>query len=119
MQRPGRTKRHSVMDNRANTLDVEHDSDQESHFDDNIGPAEISPRVTSFSVKDILDPNKFTTSSLRRRSSESECDSDSELRGNGQATVWHPWMSATRYNRANHSSHGEFDNFSCRLVTTD
>ena len=106
MLSPDRSKIHSNMDTRVNTQDVEPESDEESHIEDNTGQGEIRAPVTSFSVKDILDPNKFTTATLRRRSSDSEGDSDSELRENPQASAWHPWMSATRYNRPS-KAHGE------------
>jgi len=96
------------MDTTERTLDVQVESDDDSHIDDNISQEEIKPAVTSFSVKDILDPNKFTAAALRRRSSDSEGDSENEssLRENQQSNVWHPWMSATRYNRPN-KAHGE------------
>lgn len=55
--------------------------------------------VTSFTVRDILDPHKFNTP--KRRSSESDSDTESlsreETRNNSS---WHPWMAATRFNRA-------------------
>lgn len=105
---PDRVKIHSVMDTREGALEVEVESDEDSQIEDNISPEEIKPAVTSFSVKDILDPNKFTAAALRRRSSDSEGDSDNEssLRENPQADVWHPWMSATRYNRPT-KAHGK------------
>ena len=59
--------------------------------------------VTSFSVKDILDPHKFNTQRLH---SESEDDVESRLKAASPTTAWHPWMSATRYNRP-HKSFGE------------
>lgn len=60
--------------------------------------------VTSFSVKDILDPHKFNTQRLHSESEED--DVESRLKAASPTTAWHPWMSATRYNRP-HKSFGE------------
>ena len=62
--------------------------------------------VTSFTVKDILDPHKFNAP--KRRPSESDSDTESpsneESRNNSS---WHPWMATTRFNRTQKSS-GEY-----------
>ena len=61
-----------------------------------------SPRIiqqtTPFSVNDILNPEKFTR---ERRSPTSPPASDAKK------VVWHPWMSATRYNRPQKILHGK------------
>ena len=60
-----------------------------------------SPRMiqqtTPFSVTDILNPEKFT----RERSSPT-----SPPTSDAKKVVWHPWMSATRYNRPQKIMHG-------------
>lgn len=55
--------------------------------------------VTSFTVKDILDPHKFNNPKRRTSESDSETESLSreESRNN---SPWHPWMASTRFNRA-------------------
>ena len=57
--------------------------------------------VTSFSVKDILDPHKFNTQRIPSESDED--DDESRSKTGSPTTVWHPWMSATRYNRPHKS----------------
>lgn len=56
-----------------------------------------SPRTTQhstpFSVNDILNPEKFTTTYKER------CSSLVAETEDAHKVVWHPWMSATRYNR--------------------
>lgn len=60
--------------------------------------------VTSFSVKDILDPLKFNNQRLHSESEEDEVES--RLKTASPTTAWHPWMSATRYKRP-HKRFGE------------
>lgn len=62
--------------------------------------------VTSFTVKDILDPHKFNAP--RRRPSESDSDSESPSRGESRNnSSWHPWMAATRFKRSQTSSESD------------
>ncbi|EDO48768.1 predicted protein [Nematostella vectensis] len=103
MLRPDCAPDQSAMEARVNGVIEEPVSDSDSQPDAGTDSTheELRPVVTSFSVKDILDPNKFTASTIRRRSSDSDGDSDAE--GSSTPTsptgVWHPWMNATRYNR--------------------
>jgi hypothetical protein len=73
-----------------------------------------SPRIiqqtTPFSVNDILNPEKFT----RERSSPT-----SPPTSDAKNVVWHPWMSATRYNRPQKIMHGKrymFINYHCGRI---
>ena len=86
-------------------------SDDAEDAQDISGPEDDSAQetrhvVTSFTVKDILDPHKFNAP--KRRPSESDSDTESpsneESRNNSS---WHPWMATTRFNRT-HKSSGEY-----------
>ena len=63
--------------------------------------------VTSFTVKDILDPHKFNAPKRRLSESDSETESPSKEESRDNSS-WHPWMAATRFNRAQKSIGGEY-----------
>ena len=69
--------------------DAELDDEASSDLSDRESPR-LPQQSTPFSVNDILNPDKFTR---ERSPSESPPCSDAKK------VVWHPWMSATRYNR--------------------
>lgn len=84
--------------------DAEDAQDLSGNEDDSA--QETRHAVTSFTVKDILDPHKFNTP--KRRPSES--DSETESPGNEESrnnSSWHPWMATTRFNRTQKSSESE------------
>ena len=59
--------------------------------------------VTSFTVKDILDPHKFNNP--KRRTSESDSETEIPCREESRNnSSWHPWMASTRFNRAQKAS---------------
>ena len=67
----------------------------------------IAQQMTPFSVNDILNPEKF----IRERNSPT-----SSPASDAKKAVWHPWMSATRYNRPQKIMHGKrymFINYHC------
>ncbi|XP_028391275.1 homeobox protein slou-like [Dendronephthya gigantea] len=76
--------------------DAELDDEASSDLSDPESPR-IAQQTTPFSVNDILNPDKFTR---ERSQSESPPNSDTKK------VVWHPWMSATRYNRPQKIMHG-------------
>lgn len=99
MQRSDRFSVNSLIDHRSrDSLSSDAEDTQELSAAEDEANQETRHAVTSFTVKDILDPHKFNA--LRRRSSES--DSDSESLGKEDArdnSSWHPWMAAARLNR--------------------
>lgn len=94
----------SLIDTRSRgslSSDAEDAQDLSGNEDDSA--QETRHAVTSFTVKDILDPHKFNTP--KRRPSES--DSETESPGNEESSnnsSWHPWMATTRFNRTQKSS---------------
>ena len=72
------------------------EEDEEEEVASDLSDGE-SPRTTQhstpFSVNDILNPEKFTTTYKER------CSSLVAETEDAHKVVWHPWMSATRYNR--------------------
>ena len=96
----------SFIDNRAqeswrsDTEDVQDSSGPE----DAESGQEIRHSVTSFSVKDILDPLKFNAP--KRRLSESDSETEGTSNEESRNNSWHPWMAATRFNRSQ-KSHGK------------
>lgn len=99
MQSSDRFSVNSLIDHRSrDSLSSDAEDTQELSAAEDEANQETRHAVTSFTVKDILDPHKFNA--LRRRSSES--DSDSESLGKEDArdnSSWHPWMAAVRLNR--------------------
>jgi hypothetical protein len=86
--------------------DAELDDEASTDSSDRESPR-IIQQTTPFSVNDILNPEKFT----RERSSPT-----SSPTSDGKKVVWHPWMSATRYNRPQKIMHGKrymFINYHC------
>lgn len=104
MQGSDRFSINSLIDNRSRgslSSDGE-DAHDISGPEDESAP-ETRHAVTSFTVKDILDPHKFNAP--RRRPSESDSDSESPSRGESRNnSSWHPWMAATRFKRSQTSS---------------
>ena len=89
----------SLQQNRENfrieSLISERSSSPLEEDDSDDSDAELRPMnsTTSFTVKDILDPNKFSSAS------KSPSLNDSRNKEGATPVVWHPWMSATRYSR--------------------
>lgn len=73
-------------------VDVEDEEEVASDLSDGESPR-TTQHTTPFSVNDILNPQKFTTPYRER------CSSSGSPTDDAQKVVWHPWMSATRYNR--------------------
>ncbi|CAB3978884.1 homeobox slou-like [Paramuricea clavata] len=76
--------------------DAELDDEASTDSSDRESPR-IIQQTTPFSVNDILNPEKFT----RERSSPTGSPTS-----DAKKVVWHPWMSATRYNRPQKIMHG-------------
>lgn len=100
MQSSDRFSINSLIDNRSRgSLSSDAEDAQELSAPEEESVQEARHAVTSFTVKDILDPHKFNNP--KRRPSESDSDTESldreEARNNSS---WHPWMAATRFNRA-------------------
>lgn len=76
---------------------VEDEEEDEEEVSSDLSDGE-SPRTiqhsTPFSVNDILNPVKFTKERCNSSSVSPTTEEES-----AQKVVWHPWMSATRYNR--------------------
>lgn len=84
---------HKFTQSQEDVLDGESNSDSS----DRESPR-ITQQTTPFSVNDILSTEKFTR---ERNSPASPASSDAKK------VVWHPWMSATRYNRPQKIMHGK------------
>lgn len=106
MQGSDRFSINSLIDNRSQGSPSSQSEDpQDLSASEEELVQEARHAVTSFTVKDILDPHKFNA--LRRRSSES--DSETESLGKEDAKnnpSWHSWMATSRLNRL-HKSNGE------------
>jgi len=107
MQSSDRFSINSLIDNRSRgSLSSDAEDAQELSAPEEESVQEARHAVTSFTVKDILDPHKFNNP--KRRPSESDSDTESldreEARNNSS---WHPWMAATRFNRAPKTNESE------------
>ena len=99
MQGSDRFSINSLIDNRSRgSLSSDTEDTQELSAAEDESVQEARHIVTSFTVKDILDPHKFNAP--KRRSSESDSDSESFSKEDARsASSWHPWMAATRLTR--------------------
>ena len=104
MQGSDRFSIDSLIDNRnRGSLSSDGEDAQDISGPEDESAPETRNAVTSFTVKDILDPHKFNAP--RRRPSESDSDSESSNRGESRNSLsWHPWMAATRFKRSQNSS---------------
>ena len=97
----------SLIDTRSRgslSSDAEDAQDISGNEDDSA--QETRHAVTSFTVKDILDPHKFNAPKRRPSESDSEAESPSNEESRNNSS-WHPWMATTRFNRTQKSS-GEY-----------
>lgn len=83
--------------------------DQNNSDPDEESAQETRHSVTSFSVRDILDPHKFNTH--KGTSSDSDSERDYPEMESDQADVWHPWKEAARYSCPQKKAHGELLSF--------
>lgn len=107
MQGSDRFSINSLIDNRSQGSPSSQSEDpQDLSASEEESVQEARHAVTSFTVKDILDPHKFNA--LRRRTSES--DSETESIGKEDARnnpSWHSWMATSRLNRLHKSNETE------------
>ena len=97
----------SLIDTRSRgslSSDTEDAQDISGNEDDSA--QETRHAVTSFTVKDILDPHKFNAPKRRPSESDSENESPSNEESRNNSS-WQPWMATTRFNRTQKSS-GEY-----------
>ena len=107
MQGSDRFSIDSLIDSRSRgslSSDAEDAQDISGPEDDNA--QETRHAVTSFTVKDILDPHKFNAPKRRLSESDSETESPSKEESRNNSS-WHPWMATTRFNRTQKSSSGK------------
>lgn len=107
MQGSDRFSINSLIDTRSRgslSSDAEDAQDISGPEDDSA--QETRHAVTSFTVKDILDPHKFNAPKRRPSESDSETESPSNEESRNNSS-WHPWMATTRFNRTQ-KSNGEY-----------